>query len=196
MPRAPSPRPARWPGSAPYVEAGLSKLTTSGLVWADATVLRSAILSTHPVDDSSLLALYARLVVDSGGVARALSVATLVIQLGAVAYVVGPRLRMLWGALLLSFHVNVALLSQSIFYVQSCVLLLAFSFPWGRIFPQRATDAAGSDSRAGCDTRGYPSCGEVGHRGRGCGVADALPRRPRTVRPGGPIRTRAAPSRP
>jgi hypothetical protein len=123
--------------AAPYVEAGLSKLTTSGLFWADATVLRSAILSTHPVDDSSPLALYARVVVDNGGVARALSVATLVIQLGAVAYVVGPRLRMVWGALLLSFHVNVALLSQSIFYVQSCVLLMAFSFPWGRILRKK-----------------------------------------------------------
>jgi len=89
------------------------------------------------VDDSSPLALYARVVVDNGGVARALSVATLVIQLGAVAYVVGPRLRMVWGALLLSFHVNVALLSQSIFYVQSCVLLMAFSFPWGRILRKK-----------------------------------------------------------
>ncbi|HEY8040979.1 MAG TPA: hypothetical protein VIF15_14335 [Polyangiaceae bacterium] len=124
--------------AATYVDSGLSKLTTAGWLWADANTLRSAVLTNHPVDDTSPLASYARLVVENDAVAHGLAAATLVIQLGAVVYVLGPRLRMLWGALLLAFHVNVALVTQDIFYFQACILLLAFSFPWGRLARARA----------------------------------------------------------
>ncbi|HEY5242725.1 MAG TPA: hypothetical protein VIJ22_14695, partial [Polyangiaceae bacterium] len=124
--------------AATYVDSGLSKLTKAGWMWTDATTLRSAILSNHDVDDTSPLASFARFVVEHDAVARAFSVATIVVQLGAVLYVLGPRLRMLWGTLLLAFHVNVALTTQ-ILYLYNCILLLAFSFPWARILRRKTT---------------------------------------------------------
>jgi hypothetical protein len=116
--------------AATYVDAGLSKVFRSGVLWADAGA-RVAVLSNHPIDDTSMLGAYARFVAENGGAARALSIATLVIELGAFLCLFGPRLRMVWGTLLLAFHVNVALATQTIFYVQASILLVAFSYPWG-----------------------------------------------------------------
>lgn len=123
--------------AATYVDSGLSKLTKAGWMWTDATTLRSAILSNHDIDDTSPLASFGRFVVEHDAVARAFSVATIVVQLGAVLYVLGPRLRILWGTLLLAFHVNVALTTQ-ILYLYNCILLVAFSFPWARILRRKA----------------------------------------------------------
>ena len=131
--------------AATYVDAGLSKLIDGGLHWADATSVQVAILVHHPVDDPSPLARYAHFLVDHPGAAQALSIATLAFELGAVALVLGPRIRMLWALLLVSFHVNVALVTHDIFYLQSCVLLLALSVPPGgatpRVSPERTRDA-------------------------------------------------------
>jgi hypothetical protein len=118
--------------AATYVDAGLSKLVHAGALWLDAATLRSALVSNMAVDDASPLASYARFVVDHDGFARALSAGTLAIQLGAVLFLVGPRARMLWGALLLAFHVNVGLLT-GFEYKQAAVLLVAFAFPWERL---------------------------------------------------------------
>jgi hypothetical protein len=131
--------------AATYVDAGLSKLIDGGLHWADATSVQVAILVHHPVDDPSPLAHYARFLVQHPGAAQALSIATLAFELGAVALVLGPRIRKLWAVLLVSFHVNVALVTHDIFYVQTCVLLLAFSFLPARamppVSPERTRDA-------------------------------------------------------
>ncbi len=98
--------------------------------WADATNVRVAVLVNHPVDDPTPLGAYARFVVENRAAAQALSAATLAIELGAFVLVLGPRIRMLWAGLIVAFHLNVALLAQNIFYVQTCILLLTFCFPW------------------------------------------------------------------
>jgi hypothetical protein len=118
--------------AATYVDASLSKLMRKGILWIDATTLRSAILTNHDIDDSSPLAALGRFVVENDWVARALSLSTLAIQLGAIVYVLGPRARIVWGTMLLAFHVNVALLT-GIVYLKACILLLAFSYPWQRL---------------------------------------------------------------
>lgn len=117
--------------AATYFDAGLSKLLRSGVMWADAGA-RVAVLANHPIDDNSALGAYARFIAENGAAARALSIATLAVELGAFLFLFGPRLRMLWGTLLLAFHVNVALATRTIFYVQASILLAAFSYPWGR----------------------------------------------------------------
>jgi hypothetical protein len=118
--------------AATYVDAGLSKVLDAGLMWGDANSVRIAVLTNHPIDDTSALGTYARFIVDNDAAARALAIATLVLELGAFVYTFGPRARRIWGTLLLAFHVNVALVAQNIFYVQACVLLVAFSYPWVR----------------------------------------------------------------
>ncbi len=117
----------------PYIDAGLSKITHSGPRWADATVLQSTILTNHPVDDASPLSAYARFIVQHADVARALSVATLIIQLGSIVYLLGPRARKVWGTLLITFHANVTLTTLDIFYLQALILLFAFSYGWVRL---------------------------------------------------------------
>jgi hypothetical protein len=119
--------------AATYVNAGLSKVVRAGFLWADATSVQVAILVNHPVDDPTPLASYARFVVENRAAAHALSAATLAIELGAFVLVLGPRARMLWASLIVAFHLNVALLAQNIFYVQTCVLLLTFCFPWEKL---------------------------------------------------------------
>lgn len=118
--------------AATYVDAGLSKLLNAGLSWADANSARVAVLIHHPIDDTSVLGAYARFVVENAAAARTLSIATLIFEVGAFAYLVGPRMRAIWGTFLLGFHVNVALVTQSIFYFQASILLVAFSYPWAR----------------------------------------------------------------
>jgi len=128
--------------AATYVDAGLSKVLDAGLVWADANSVRIAVLVNHPVDDPSVLGAYARFLVENGTAAHALSIVTLVIELGAFVYLFGPRARVVWGTLLIAFHVNVALVAQNIFYVQATILLVAFSYPWaGREQPTAAPPA-------------------------------------------------------
>jgi hypothetical protein len=123
--------------AATYVNAGASKLLQSGVAWADGATLDAAILSLHRVDDGSALGAYARWLVEHPGASRAFGAASLIIEAGAFLYVARPWLRMLWGALILSFHVNVALL-LGIPYVLSWATVLLFSFPWPRIARRRA----------------------------------------------------------
>jgi hypothetical protein len=118
--------------AATYVNAGLSKLVQSGVGWADGATLDAAILSLHRVDDAGALGAYARFLVEHPGASRALGGASLIIEAGAFLYVARPWLRMLWGALILSFHLNVLLL-LGIPYVLSWATVLLFSFPWPRI---------------------------------------------------------------
>ena len=117
--------------AATYVDSGLSKLLGGGLAWTAGGV-QTAILTNHPVDDTSFLAAYARFLVDHAGAAQALATLTLVAELGAFALVLGPRIRQAWALLLVGFHVNVHLVAPNILYLQACVLLVAFSWPRDR----------------------------------------------------------------
>lgn len=131
--------------AATYVDSGLSKLLGGGLAWTAGGV-ETAILTNHPVDDTSFLAGYARFLVDHPAAAQALAVMTLVAELGAFALVLGPRIRLAWALLLVGFHVNVHLVAPNILYLQACVLLVAFAWPWGRspapALPPRSTRGA------------------------------------------------------
>ncbi len=117
--------------AATYVSASLNKLGKLGAGFIDASTLRAIIVCHHDIDDTSVFGAYARAVVEVPWLGQALALATIVIQLGAVLYLFGPKLRMLWGSLLLGFHLNVLLLTH-IPYVEPMVLLLAFSYPWGQ----------------------------------------------------------------
>lgn len=118
--------------AATYVNAAMSKLLASGLAWSDSVTLRGIILSHHRIGDASLAGMYAQLVTTHPGVSQALSLATLVIELGAFVYLLGPRARLAWGLLLLGFHVNVGLLA-GIGYLEARMLLVLFSVPWPRL---------------------------------------------------------------
>ncbi len=115
--------------AATYVAASAGKLLAAGTAWADALRLRGVILAQHRVDDGSPLGAMARAVVEHPGLAQALAVATLVIQGGAFLYLAGPRLRVIWGALLLSFHLGVFALT-GIPYVEAMALVVLFTIPW------------------------------------------------------------------
>ncbi len=134
--------------AATYLDSSISKMATSGLGWADEATLRSAILVNHAVDDRSPLGLYAGLVVDHPALSQALSASTLVIQLGAVLLLVGPRLRRLWGGLILAFHANVALLTH-IVYIEAIALVALFSFVPRRREEPGEVDPAAARSTAG-----------------------------------------------
>jgi hypothetical protein len=122
--------------AATYVGAAVSKLLAHGFSWADESTLRSVLLSQNRVTEHGLLARYATLVIEHPGLSQALALAALLIQLGAFLYLLSPALRVLMGTLLLSFHLNVALLT-GINYRANFFLLLLFSYPWPRRWPTR-----------------------------------------------------------
>jgi hypothetical protein len=124
-----------------YACAALSKLSHVGLSWADDETLRGVILSHHIVGDTSLFGMWEQAVVTHGSVAEALAVATLVIQGGAFLMLLGPRLRLLWAALLVAFHTNVEILAH-IGYMESRALLILFAVPWPAV-ARRAARAFG-----------------------------------------------------
>jgi hypothetical protein len=117
---------------ATYANASISKLTKVGPGWADDLTLRGVVLSQHPVGDASWSGAFARLVIEHPAFSQALSIATLVVQGGALLMLFNPSLRVAWGALLLAFHLNVQLLT-GIGYIQSCALLVLFAPPWPAI---------------------------------------------------------------
>jgi hypothetical protein len=115
--------------AATYVSAGMSKLVKGQLVWAESATLRAMLAAHHPVDGGSYFDAYAQKIIESAGLAQALGWATLAIQLGAPLLLVGRRWRMLWGTLLIVFHLQVAWLT-GIYYSGAIYLLVVFSYPW------------------------------------------------------------------
>lgn len=118
--------------AAIYSAAGLSKLLHSGVSWADERTLRAIVLTHHRISDDSPAAAYAHFVAARPRLGQAMAIATLVVQLGAPLYLVGPRLRALWGALILGFHLHITVLT-GIGYAQAKLLTLLFSFPWPQL---------------------------------------------------------------
>jgi hypothetical protein len=115
--------------SATYVCAGLSKLIKGHFMWAESATLRAMLVAHRPVDGTSLFDAYAQKVIESPQLAEALAWATLVVQLGAPLLLLGRRWRMLWGTLLLGFHLHVAMLT-GIHYSGAIYLLILLSYPW------------------------------------------------------------------
>ena len=116
---------------ANYLGACTSKLLASGFGWADAASLLSTLVGRHTFSggffDSLLTFLLAH-----PSLAHLLALTTLAIQAGSVLYLVGPRLRMLWGTLIIGFHVG-AFVLMGVKYFFSILIAVAFSYPWPRL---------------------------------------------------------------
>jgi len=117
--------------AATYVGAATSKLGGAGLAWADATTLRAVALAHAPIDGASPATWLAH----APGVARGFAIATMLVQLSALAHPWSARTRTITCVLLVGFHLGVATFA-SIGYWQPVVLLLAFSLPWPRWIPR------------------------------------------------------------
>ncbi len=110
--------------AAGYVGSGLSKLLTTGVSWADGAQVRALVLEQQPIANWGWLASYRAAIIDAHEVAIAASIATLVIETGAFLLLFGPRLRAVWGGLLLLLHVNITLLN-TMPYVAASLLIIA-----------------------------------------------------------------------
>ncbi|KIG17052.1 hypothetical protein DB30_03649 [Enhygromyxa salina] len=117
--------------AATYANAGLQKLMAGGLF--DDHSFQIYVLHHHHIDDTSIIGRIAQLVVTHPQIGVGLALSVVVIQAGAWIYLTGPRGRMIWGTLLISFHVG-TLAFLHIMYVMATVLLVAWSYPWARVF--------------------------------------------------------------
>lgn len=121
--------------AANYVDAVLSKLTHVGTQWADDTTLRAIVLSHHTIADTSLPGRYAAWVGENADVAHALSVATLVVQGGAILLLWGGWVRVVAALAIVGFHTNVQLLAE-IGYAPARTALLLLCVPWPLLLPR------------------------------------------------------------
>ncbi|WP_146158639.1 hypothetical protein [Enhygromyxa salina] len=117
--------------AATYANAGLQKLSAGGLF--DDHSFQIYVLHHHHIDDSSVIGWLAQLVVAYPQIGVGLALSVVVIQAGAWVFLTGPRGRMVWGTLLISFHLG-TLAFLHIIYVMATVLLVAWSYPWARIW--------------------------------------------------------------
>ena len=126
-----SAKPAR-PGRSlrPIVGAGAQKLIAGGL-FADHT-LQAHILSHHQVDDTSIWGNISGWIALDPTLSAVLALATAVIQVGAWIFLLGPRARVVWGSLLIAFHLA-TLAILHIIYIEATVLLAAWTYPWSRL---------------------------------------------------------------
>lgn len=115
---------------ATYANAGVQKLLSGGLF--EIHSLQAHVLTHHFIDDSSPIGSLAYFVAFHPVIAKILALTTVVIQAGAWILLVGPRARMLWGTLLICFHLG-TLVMLHIIYVEATFLLAAWSYPWARI---------------------------------------------------------------
>jgi hypothetical protein len=116
--------------AATYANAGIQKLAAGGLF--DDHSFQIYVLHHHHIDDTSVIGQLAQLVVTYPQLGVVLALSVVVIQAGAWIYVTGPRARMVWGTLLIGFHLG-TLVFLHIMYVMATVLLVAWSYPWARI---------------------------------------------------------------
>lgn len=122
--------------AAAYVGSCLSKLVAAGLAWADGTSVRALVLWQQPLADWAWLSAYRHAILDVPALASVASVATLVIEGGAFLLLLGPRLRMLWAALIVGLHLNITLLC-TMPYLEPMALLALIAVPWPRIVGMR-----------------------------------------------------------
>jgi hypothetical protein len=117
--------------STAYLNACISKLTAPGLSWVDPDHLRLVILSRMAIDGSLAHAAQSFLV-DHPAAVRALNVFTLVVEGGAPLLLIGPRVRAVWGTLLIGFHLGVYL-TLGLFWGSAIYFLALTSYPWHRL---------------------------------------------------------------
>lgn len=143
--------------AAAYVGSCTSKLLAAGTSWADATQVRALILWQEPLADWSWLHAWRDAIVHDPALGRAAAIATLVIEGGALLLLFGPRLRLLWSALLLGLHASITLLC-TMPYLEPVALLAVLVVPWARLFGvQPLAHARDADGPAGGDALERPA---------------------------------------
>lgn len=115
---------------ATYLNAGTSKLHDSGFSWADGDTIRLLVLAHRPAGVPSWLDAVRTFAGESASAAMALSIGTLIIQLGAFFFPWTRRTRLVWGALFVAFHTGIHLVAGSIFFLQAVFLAILFAAPW------------------------------------------------------------------
>lgn len=118
--------------AAAYVGSCLSKLLSAGAQWSSATQVRALVLWQEPLADWGWLLAYRQAILDDPSLARVAAIATLVIEGGAFLLLLGPRLRLVWAALIFALHLNIILLC-TMPYLEPMALLLVLVVPWPRI---------------------------------------------------------------
>ncbi len=128
--------------AAAYVKSGLYKVDFSGLGWVDGTTLRAAIAMHIDADPSSLRFAIADFFLHQPTLTRLMSGLGLVAELGAFLFLIGPRLRAVWGTLIIGFHLSV-FVAAPILFPGPIVLFAFISYPWHRRMaaPATTTDA-------------------------------------------------------
>ena len=91
--------------------------------------MRALVLQQQPLADWAWLAAVRNALIENSELAVAASIATLVIEGGAFLLLFGPRLRLVWGVLLLGLHAAIALVN-TMPYVGVSVLIALFCVPW------------------------------------------------------------------
>lgn len=115
---------------ATYLNAGTSKLHDSGFSWADGDTIRLLVLAHRDVGVPSWLDAIRAFAGTSASFAMALSIGTLILQLGAFLFPWTRRTRLVWGALFVAFHTGIHLVAGSIFFLQAVFLAILFAAPW------------------------------------------------------------------
>lgn len=117
--------------SAAYMNAAISKLSSSGWSWTDPTNLQLIVLARVEYGDPSPLASLQWLVVENPGVARFMAGYTIVVELLAPLVLLGRRARLVWTTLLVGMHAGILVL-MGILFMPAIYLCVLYGFPWWR----------------------------------------------------------------
>ncbi len=115
--------------AATYLNAAISKLSSTGAGWADGDTLRMMIAAHLRGGFEAPWARFAWRVVADDGLARGLSTAALGVEILAVLLLAGPRARAVVGTLLAGLHLGIWL-TTSIRFMEAGFLDLLFGLPW------------------------------------------------------------------
>lgn len=118
--------------AAAYAGSCTSKLVAAGAGWASAAQVQALVLWQEPLATWPWLMGWRDAILEDPSLARAAAVSTLVIEGGAVLLLLGPRLRLLWAALLLGLHASITLLC-TMPYLEPMALLALLAVPWPRM---------------------------------------------------------------
>lgn len=118
--------------AAAYVGSCTSKLLAAGASWADAGQVRALLLWQEPLADWAWLLAWRDAIIEDPSLGRAAAIVTLVVEGGALCLLLGPRLRLLWTALLCGLHLSITLLC-TMPYLEPIALLGLLVVPWPRL---------------------------------------------------------------
>lgn len=127
--------------AAAYVGSCTSKLLAAGASWANAGQVRALLLWQEPLAEWAWLAAWRDAILEDPALARAAAITTLVVEGGALLLLLGPRLRLLWTALLCGLHLSITLLC-TMPYLEPMALLGLLAVPWPRIAGVQAPSQA------------------------------------------------------